>query len=243
MNKLQGDGEWSEVLSGRGRVRCDSDGSAAGKSQTWPFVAGFNFSWLHTYWAKESAVWVRETEIDCEQQQETCYLHCHWRRNCCRYLDVQSSAKKQHTDSDDRWTGRTQRLHGLCKERERETGKQRGERDRESEPYVELSFSHTDMCAYCKTYKNYKDIRYVQSINKTVLCSPCSSSSGSSSTGKVTHKSWHKPYERNTFDLIQMRLGVGQEAQGGTGEQQQQEETKQALSAAVAGWDLCRATF
>lgn len=128
--------------------------------------------------------------------------------------------------------------------REREIGKQRGERDRKSEPYVELSFSHTDMCAYCKTYKNYKDIRYVQSINKTVLCSPCSSSSsGSSRTGKVTHKSWHKPYERNTFDLIQMRLGVGQEAQGGTGEQQQQEETKQALSAAVAGWDLCRATF
>lgn len=39
-----------------------------------------------------------------------------------------------------------------------------------------------------------------------------------------------------------MRLGVGQEARGGTGEQQQ-EETKQALSAAVAGWDLCRATF
>lgn len=125
--------------------------------------------------------------------------------------------KKQHTDSDDRWTGRTQRLHGLCKEGE--TGKQRGKRDRESEPYVELSFSHTDMCAYCKTYKNYKDIRYVQSINKTVLCSPCSS--GRSSTGKVTHKSWHKPYERNTFDLIQMRLGVGQEARGGTGEQRE----------------------
>lgn len=128
MYKLQDDGEWSKVFFGGGRVWGDSAGSAAAKSQTWPFVAGFNFSWLHTYWAKESVVSAGEaTERDRDrpragqQQQATCYLHCHWRRNCCRYLDVQSSAKKQHTDSDDRWTGRTQRLHGLSKESDRET--------------------------------------------------------------------------------------------------------------------------
>lgn len=41
MYKLQddGDGEGSEGFSG-----LDSTGSAAAKSQTWPFVAGFNFS-------------------------------------------------------------------------------------------------------------------------------------------------------------------------------------------------------